>query len=655
MTRINSFSNATRWFALATLAMSMVSLSWAQADQGKPAVPAVSSQESFAKQVQPLLKKYCLRCHNADKMNSGIRVDQLTGALKVKHLFLWKDILKQVAGESMPPEDELQPTTDERRLLAEWIPRAIAEASARNAQKNGSVRRLTVSQYRNTLRELLGLEEDLTDVLPPDGLSKDGFSNNGQTLLLSPLQVESYFDIAEKALDLCIVDDASKPVIQSFRMDLGTAINSAPCPDKLILGDDSLLLENQDFLVTELTPIKPFDYQPFHMRTSYEFIEGYQGNDTVRGLRKFNSIYHSVFACMRGTHGYPQGLPFQTVPQGLLLRPAIPSSELFGKSSTHGPMANFKVSLRELPDHGNFRVTVTAAKYDEGILLDRGAAVQVEPTEGAITVSEPTEPQTIHVATAGLYQADVYLKSTSDDSTPPPAEEPPSLSLKLGDRLYSGNLFQAAFMAVRLPAGSLTVKAQTSGDVALDRVVLTPLNEIHDVAKRLEALARRSPRIGVHVGLRRDCGSTLNAVGPPQTVSSFEFNEFVFEGAINNFPSPDVEKDNVNYLAGIREIGVRSEYTDGREMPRLLVQSVRFEGPFYKNWPPATHRNIFIDAVSKDDPAAYARDVIQSFATRAFRRPVTSTELALSSRSMKTPSPRQATSSKARRTRCSSF
>ena len=52
-------------------------------------------------------------------------------------------------------------------------------------------------------------------------------------------------------------------------------------------------------------------------------------------------------------------------------------------------------------------------------------------------------------------------------------------------------------------------------------------------------------------------------------------------------------------------------------MPRLLIRSVEFEGPFYKSWPPATHRNIFIDFENKDDPAAYAREVIRSFATRA--------------------------------------
>ena len=101
---------------------------------------------------------------------------------------------------------------------------------------------------------------------------------------------------------------------------------------------------------------------------------------------------------------------------------------------------------------------------------------------------------------------------------------------------------------------------------------------------------------------------------------------FVFEGAISDFPSPDVEKDNVNYLAGIREIAVHSEYTDGRDMPRLLVRSVEFEGPLYETWPPGSHRGIFIDSESKFDATAYAREIIRGFATRAYRRPITAME-----------------------------
>ncbi len=69
----------------------------------------------------------------------------------------------------------------------------------------------------------------------------------------------------------------------------------------------------------------------------------------------------------------------------------------------------------------------------------------------------------------------------------------------------------------------------------------------------------------------------------------------------------------MNYLAGVREIGVRSEYTDGRDMPRLLIRSVEFEGPYYEAWPPPAHRNIFVDFDRKNDLPAYARKIVREF------------------------------------------
>ncbi len=812
---------------------------------------AAAIRERFDADVQPFLKKYCLRCHNAEEMNSGIRVDQLDGALEDRRLALWKGIREQVTDEMMPPDDELQPSAEERRLLAAWIDDGLAMALAREREKNGSVRRLTVPQYRNTLRDLLRLDENLTDVLPPDSVSKDGFLNNGDALLLPPLLAESYLDIASTALDLCIVDEIDQPVIQNFRVDLGDGINPEPCPDKLILGALSRLLENDDFVVTELQPTKPFEYTPLKMQTKYRFIEGYEGNATVRGWREYDSIYHAVFACVRGTDGYPKGLAHEAIPAGLLLRPATPTSEVFGQESTYGPRANFKISLRELPEHGRFRVTVRAAKYDDGLLLESDVEPRGE-SAAALELHEPAESESIDVGDAGVYQIDVYLKQRAQEVVAPnvdnlaekllgvweldgdvgegsgrigsrgevvgeaefvdspfgqavslgkrddavvvprdpamsvagdpftvacwmhprdlrqsglisfgghvythgwlfeladghgairvravdadgmvsgevtsrrgvirsgqwqhvaavvgrgddaavlyvngyevgrgtvkaadldnteaamqigripgsapfmgeidsvhlygraleraevqalvevggelaqelPPEKPKELLLQLGDRHFSGVLDRTAFLAVRLHAGTLSVRARYMGQSAfVERIVLTPLGESDPIALLFEDFERRRPRLGVHVGLRRDCGSTLNPVGAPQTVASTELTSYVFDGAISNFPSPDVEKDNVNYLAGIREIGVRSEYTDGRDMPRLLIRSVEFEGPLYETWPPETHRSIFIetDSESAVNSAAYARDVIRSFATRAFRRPLSDAELA---------------------------
>ena len=810
--------------------------------------PEAAEPDAFKARVKPLIQKYCQRCHNVDEMTSGIRVDHLDGSLPDRSLFLWRDILKQISDGAMPPEDELQPTDKERHLLIEWIREAMAKARSRQVEKNGSVRRLTVAQYRNTLRDLLGLEDNVTDILPADGVSKDGFLNNGQTMELSPLLIEAYFEVAQKALDRCIVDVDSKPSIQKFRMDLGAAINPKPYPEPLILGALNHLLPNQDFMVTQLTAEKPFDFDPFFMRTKYRFNEGYQGNSTVRGWREYDSIYHAVFACMRGKPGYPKGLAYQTVPEGLLLRPSVPSAELFRVESTYGPQANFKISLRELPDHGRFRVTVKAAKYDDGLLLDSDAQSR-ELNDDSLVVTDLSSSQTLNVNKSGIYQADVYLEAPSDETVPPdgsklseglvgawslngdakpqskreeligrlegdakfvdspfgqavsldgngdsvviprhesmnvgegdftiaawirptelrqsgivclgkyswthgwyfdmpnnrgvlrietvspanqsngtvatrpgiirknkwqhvaavvrrganqtelfvngykvaagtvaptnldnpnikmyigriqdaqqfkgdidevhffrralapaelqaliepgrkfvqppPREKPKTLHLQIGERHFAGTLNQPAFLTLRLPEGPVSVVAKYGGAAVPHRVVFSRIDKSSELGAKFSTFEKRKPRLGVHVGLRRDCGSTLTQVGEARPVAGTGLSSYVFEGAISNYPSPDVQEDNDNYLAGVREIGVRSEYTDGRDMPRMLVRSVEFEGPYYETWPPATHQRIFIESDHKNDPLAYARDVIHNFATRAFRRPVEESELA---------------------------
>ncbi len=624
-------------FACSRLLFSLIGLAWMLF-----CVPCLADDadtelsKTFAADVQPLLAKHCVRCHNGDEMKSGIRVDQLDATLQDRHLFLWRDIKKQLDDHAMPPEDETQPTPEERERFSKWIEHAMNVAKSRNTQKNGSIRRLTVSQYRNTMRTLLGLNENLSEILPPDGISKEGFANNGQVLGLSPLQMEYYFEIAEKSLDLCIVDEDSPPTIQNFRMDLGRNINADPCKDSLVLGANSLLLANSDFVVTELAPKKSFAFTPFEMKKSFDFIEGYVGNDTIRQWKHFDTIYHAVFACMRGTEGYPLGEPYQTVQNGLLLRPAIPSPEIFGESNTYGPMANFKISLRELPDHGDFNVTVKASRYDDGLLLENATPTNAtaETSDVRIGTMDDAHSAAIRIETAGIYQLDVSCVMSE------PAH---LLRLSVGDREFSRQIASQhpkdasadvaakeqyhAILLLRLPAGDLTLSASHSDKTAVRRMILSRLNEDSPDAQKFLAFERRSPLLGVHLGLRRDCGSTLSPVQKPIAIANHEPQEFVFTGSINDYPYPAVEKDNVNYLAGIREIGVRSEYTDGRPLPRLMIHSVEFEGPYYESWPPETHRRIFIESPHQNDPPAYAKEILQSFATRAWRRPVTDAEL----------------------------
>jgi mono/diheme cytochrome c family protein len=806
--------------AAAVILAAAALLTIAAQTQSNPSTPPPTNPD-FEKIVKPFFAKNCSQCHNTELSTAGIRVDQLDSAFDDRQVPTWEAILRRVRAGSMPPKGLPQPTAEERKHFTDWIASNLETARLRPSPMNGLVRRLTVAQYRNTLRELLLLEDDLTSALPPDAVSRDGFVNNKDTLQLSPLLTESYFDIAEQALNRAIVDITKKPVIQDFRVDLAANVNPAPLPEALVLGAGSALLDNQDVLVTQPVLSKPFPFQQVAMRTHFRYIEGYRGNDTVRGWRDFDSIYHAVFADMRGSKGYPKGNPYDVVPQGLLLRPAIPNDEIFGADGTEGPKANFKISVRELPEDGRFRVTVMAAKYNDGLLLDTPS--KPETSADSIVWSAPKGPSSIAIPKAGLYQIDIYepdnkipapdgshlteglaglwpkvgpdskLGKTTTALTVPrkdlPMDDPhfvgegdfsftawihtgaelkrggiaglgaserqqgwfletagnggtlrfvtsgnavnadaivsspgnvirsntwqhvalvarrghnetrlyvngvlvaradrgsaqfdaekadlqigkipgapafdgeiadarlynrpleeseiqalllpgkefvktgnqrkSQIVLNLGDRELSGALTQPAFAVIRLDAGPLPVKIKSTGLRDLDRVVFTPLAPTGDVAKKFLAFEKRLPRLGVSLGLRRDCGSTFAPVGPPQTVASEKLQRYVFQGAIGNFPSPVADKDIVNYLAGVHEIAVHSEYTDGRDMPRLVVRSVEFEGPYYESWPPQSYKSIFIDAPNKADKPAYAKEIVSRFATRAYRRPVTAAE-----------------------------
>ena len=269
-------------------------------DEAEKAVSVGAQIESeYRESVRPILEKYCYRCHGPKKKKSGVRVDILDGSLEDKQLFLLKHIFKQLEEGSMPPKKQRQLTAQERKVVTEWVRRALLAGEGKVQPRNGSVRRLTVEQYHNTLRDLLGVEDLLAKALPADGFSKEGCRNDQETLLLTPQMMEAYFEIAERALDLCLVDETKKPRIQCFRVELGKGVNKTPTSDKLVLNGPSLL-PKANFLVRQVVPDKPFPFEPLAMRTKLRFIQGYSGNATVRAWKDFEGIYHNVFAALGG-------------------------------------------------------------------------------------------------------------------------------------------------------------------------------------------------------------------------------------------------------------------------------------------------------------------------------------------------------------------
>lgn len=169
------------------------------------APPAAAVRERFDQNVAPLLEEYCYGCH-ADGANEGsMSFDALRDAENPGHDHdHWYRVLKQLRADLMPPVDEPQPSDEEVAALEQWI---LYSALGLDPQQPDpgkvTLRRLNRVEYRNTVRDLLGVDYDTSANFPADNTG-DGFDNIGDVLSISPLLLEKYFDAAREIIDSAV-------------------------------------------------------------------------------------------------------------------------------------------------------------------------------------------------------------------------------------------------------------------------------------------------------------------------------------------------------------------------------------------------------------------------------------------------------------------
>ena len=170
--------------------------------------PKADAEKFFRKRVTPFIKTYCLECHqNRRPTEAGL---SFTPALKSPgHAAFsekWKKAAARVNVHDMPPDGLEQPTDEERRMFMDWLDK-VKYLSPKDPGPF-VIRRLTKTEYSNTLHDLFGVDPKIADTLP-DEVSGEGYLNS-----LSPLQLEQYLSIAEDVLDAFLPSDG-EPVPQN--------------------------------------------------------------------------------------------------------------------------------------------------------------------------------------------------------------------------------------------------------------------------------------------------------------------------------------------------------------------------------------------------------------------------------------------------------
>lgn len=170
-----------------------------------PHTVALAAEEAppvvMPSQHQALLKEHCGRCHGGEKPEGSFRVDDLPFTITtLESAERWQKVLNQMNSGSMPPEDEEQIDGVAKTNFLDDLAHVMVAARRHLGDQHGviTMRRLNRREYRNTLRELLGVEINVSE-LPPD-TATEGFDTEGANLFMSSNQFEQYQALGHEAL-----------------------------------------------------------------------------------------------------------------------------------------------------------------------------------------------------------------------------------------------------------------------------------------------------------------------------------------------------------------------------------------------------------------------------------------------------------------------
>lgn len=175
--------------------------------------PGEKDTTDFSKNGALFLEEYCFSCHAGDQPAAELSLDSYTDNHSlIEDREVWDRVLDMVETTQMPPEDNEQPSLEESESFVAHI-EAIFEHADRTAKPDPgrvTVRRLNRVEYKNTVRDLLGVDFNPTENFPADDVGH-GFDNIGDVLSMSPLLMERYLEAAEAIVSRVIVLDPLPP------------------------------------------------------------------------------------------------------------------------------------------------------------------------------------------------------------------------------------------------------------------------------------------------------------------------------------------------------------------------------------------------------------------------------------------------------------
>ena len=193
-------------------------------DRPLPVPPAVSSAPlDNVKLLAPseqkaLLDDYCITCHDNDKEKGGLSLEKFDPAKPEANADVAEKMIRKLRAGMMPPGGAERPEAQVLASLAASLETRIDAIASRNPNPGRrTFQRLNRAEYANSIRELLGVDIDVSAFLPSDTVSHN-FDNIADVQSLSPTVLEGYLRAAAKVSRDAIGDPDAAPGSTTYKV-----------------------------------------------------------------------------------------------------------------------------------------------------------------------------------------------------------------------------------------------------------------------------------------------------------------------------------------------------------------------------------------------------------------------------------------------------
>jgi len=173
-------------------------------------------------------KTYCQGCHNNKNKTGSLSLEGVTPITVAQDPEHFEKVVRKLRGRVMPPPGAKQPDQKTVDSLVSYLETALDKIPTQAyISEKVVLHRLNRKEYQNAVRDLLLVDINAAEMLPPDD-SDQGYDNIAAALQVSPSFIEQYVIAAHNVAQLAMGKGDSRPQGWTFRAGPGTQLTHVP-------------------------------------------------------------------------------------------------------------------------------------------------------------------------------------------------------------------------------------------------------------------------------------------------------------------------------------------------------------------------------------------------------------------------------------------